>query len=128
MVKWYVTNYQLGRVIDTGFCHDVLIVSVYRSLKSFYHSPAYDISKAVPENCLDGLNKVMAEAWQMSVDRVKRERMQALSLAKECYAMKLDLLSSATVVDRAVKFVDRNKGSMSQKEGLTLDNDTTNRL
>ena len=70
----------------------------------------------------------MAEAWQMSVDRVKRERMQALSLAKECYAMKLDLLSSATVVDRAVKFVDRNKGSMSQKEGLTLDNDTTNRL
>ena len=38
----------------------------------------------------------------------KRERMQALALAKECYAMKLDLLSSATVVDRAVQFVDRN--------------------
>jgi hypothetical protein len=48
----------------------------------------------------------------------KRERRQALSLTKECYAMKLDLLSSATVVDRAVKFVDRHRdnvrGSMPQ--------------
>jgi hypothetical protein len=61
------------------------------------------------ENCLDGLNNIMVEAWQMSLDGEKRERMQALSLAKECYAMKLDLLSSATVVGRAVKFVDRNR-------------------
>ena len=51
------------------------------------------------ENCLDGLNNILTEAWQMSLDGEKRERMQALSLAKECYAMKLDLLSSATVVD-----------------------------
>jgi len=41
----------------------------------------------------------------MSFNGEKKERMQALSLAKECYAMKLDLPSSATVIDRAVKFV-----------------------
>ena len=35
--------------------------------------------------------------------------MLALSLAKECYQMKLDLLSSATVVQGAVDFVDRNR-------------------
>ena len=40
----------------------------------------------------------------------RREKMQALSLAKECYAMKLDLLSSATVVDQAMKFVDNHRG------------------
>jgi hypothetical protein len=61
------------------------------------------------ENCLDGLNNILTEAWQMSLDGEKRERMQALSLAKECYAMKLDLLSSATVIDRAVKFVENHR-------------------
>jgi hypothetical protein len=35
--------------------------------------------------------------------------------------MKLDLLSSATVVDRAVRFVDRNRGSMSQKDEVIID-------
>jgi hypothetical protein len=70
------------------------------------------------ESCLDGLNDILQEAWTLStdVDSDKRERMQALSLAKECYAMKLDLLSSATVVDRAVKFVDRNRIIMTQKK------------
>ena len=77
------------------------------------------------EDCLDGLNNIMAQAWQMSLDGDKRERMQALFLAKECYAMKLDLLSSATVVDRAVKFVDRNRdrGFMPQNGKVVIDND-----
>ena len=35
----------------------------------------------------------------------KREKIQALSLAKECYSMKLDLLTNATVVDDAIRFV-----------------------
>ena len=61
------------------------------------------------ENCLDGLNNILTEAWQMSLEGEKRERMQALSLAKDCYVMKLDLLSSATVVDRALKFVERHR-------------------
>jgi hypothetical protein len=38
----------------------------------------------------------------------KREKIQALSLAKECYSMKLDLLTNATVVDDAIKFVEKN--------------------
>jgi hypothetical protein len=35
----------------------------------------------------------------------KREKIQALSLAKECYSMKLDLLTNATVVEDAIRFV-----------------------
>ena len=60
----------------------------------------------------------------MSMEGEKRERMQALALAKECYAMKLDLLSSATVVDRAVKFVDRHIHSNDNGlgRGLTQQN------
>jgi hypothetical protein len=63
------------------------------------------------ENCLDGLNNIMKDAWAMSIDSDsdKRERMQDLTLVKECYAMKLDLLSSATVVDRAIRFVENHR-------------------
>jgi hypothetical protein len=35
----------------------------------------------------------------------KREKIQALSLAKECYSMKLELLTNATIVDDAIRFV-----------------------
>lgn len=83
------------------------------------------------ENCLEGLNDILTEAWNMSTDAAsdKRERMQALSLAKECYAMKLDLLSSATVIDRAVKFVDRNRGLMPQsKEIVAIEEDVSEEL
>jgi predicted transcriptional regulator len=45
------------------------------------------------EKCLVGLNAITREAWnttQQTED--KREKIQALSLAKECYSMKLDCL------------------------------------
>ena len=75
------------------------------------------------ENCLEGLNDILIEAWAMASDAEsdRRERMQALSLAKECYAMKLDLLSSATIVDRAVKFVDRNRGLIQENREGSMD-------
>jgi hypothetical protein len=80
------------------------------------------------KNCLDGLNNILTEAWQMSLDGEKRERMQALSLAKECYAMKLDLLSSATVIDRAVKFVENHRSQdrdfTPQNRELAIENDS----
>ncbi len=78
----------------------------------------YEYLPAEYENCLDGLNNILTEAWNMSTDNDSdmREKIQALSLAKECYAMKLDLLSSATVIDKAVKFVDRNRDLMTQNK------------
>jgi hypothetical protein len=33
----------------------------------------------------------------------KREKIQALSLAKECYSMKMDLLTNTSVVDDAIR-------------------------
>ena len=43
-----------------------------------------------------------------------------MMLIKDCYAMKLDLLSSATVIDRAVKFVERHRGSMGQNDQVRV--------
>ncbi len=75
------------------------------------------IDERLPEEykkCLVGLTAILREAWntsQQAEDR--REKIQALSLAKECYSMKLELLTNATVVDDAIKFVsDRSKEKM----------------
>ena len=43
----------------------------------------------------------------------KREKIQALSLAKECYSMKMDLLTNATVVDDAIRFVSQKSKEKS---------------
>jgi hypothetical protein len=37
-------------------------------------------------------------------------------LAKECYSMKLDLLTNATVVDDAIRFVKSNQYQQQQSE------------
>jgi predicted transcriptional regulator len=58
------------------------------------------------EKCLVGLNAITREAWNTAQDTEdKREKIQALSLAKECYSMKLELLTNASVVDDAIRFV-----------------------
>jgi hypothetical protein len=62
------------------------------------------------EKCLVGLTAITKEAWNTAASTEdKREKIQALSLAKECYSMKLDLLTNATVVDDAMRFVSSNK-------------------
>jgi predicted transcriptional regulator len=64
------------------------------------------------EKCLVGLTAILREAWDTSQQTEdKREKIQALSLAKDCYSMKLDLLTNATVVDDAIRFVSqKSKG------------------
>ena len=66
------------------------------------------------EKCLVGLTAITKEAWNTAANiEDKREKIQALSLAKDCYSMKLDLLTNATVVDDAIRFV-----SSKSKENL----------
>jgi hypothetical protein len=45
--------------------------------------------------------------WTMSQteDNVRSDKIKALALAKECYSMKLELLTNATVVDDIIRFV-----------------------
>jgi hypothetical protein len=58
------------------------------------------------EKCLVGLTAITKEAWNTTHDpEYKKEKIQALSLAKECYSMKMDLLTNATVIDDAIRFL-----------------------
>ena len=50
----------------------------------------------------------LQEAWNTAQNTEdKREKIQALSLAKECYSVKLELLTNVTVVDDAIRFVSQ---------------------
>jgi hypothetical protein len=74
------------------------------------------------EKSLVGINSILKEVWDTSQNTEnKKEKIQALSLAKECYSMKLDLLTNATVVNDAMRFVEQHSTSKHQishqKEG-----------
>jgi len=76
------------------------------------------------EKCLVGLTAILKEAWNTAQNvQDKREKIQALSLAKDCYSMKLELLTNATVVDDAIKFVTHRYVQSKEKE-RTLANNT----
>jgi hypothetical protein len=78
------------------------------------------------EKCLVGLNAITKEAWNTAQNTEdKREKIQALSLAKECYSMKLDLLTNATVVDDAIRFVS-SKSKENLKSSTEADKEESN--
>ena len=69
------------------------------------------------EKCLVGLTAIQREAWSAAEKtQDTREKIQALSLAKECYGMKLELLTNATVVDDAIRFVSNYKSQTGDYE------------
>jgi DNA-binding Lrp family transcriptional regulator len=80
------------------------------------------------EKCLVGLTAILREAWNTSQQTEdKREKIQALSLAKECYSMKLDLLTNATVVDDAIRFVsDKSKDKEKMESSDSNDKEESN--
>jgi hypothetical protein len=81
------------------------------------------------EKCLVGLTAILREAWIASYQtHDKREKIQALSLAKECYSMKMDLLTNATVIDDAIRFVsDRSKDKQESSDNSGELNKETNK-
>jgi DeoR/GlpR family transcriptional regulator of sugar metabolism len=100
------------RVDKSIICRDI----TYLRQQAKHNIKRY-IDEKLPEEyekCLVGLTSITREAWNTAQNTEdKREKLQALSLAKECYSMKLELLTNATVVDDAIRFVsDRSKDNL----------------
>jgi hypothetical protein len=75
------------------------------------------------ELCFEGLKYILKESWKIESDSEdKREKIQALSLAKESYAMMIDLASSAPVVERAARFVEHIRTQQQQTQSSALQN------
>jgi hypothetical protein len=113
------SQFEIARILQV----DLSIISrdVYYLRQQSKENVKRYIDERLPEEyekCLVGLNAITKEAWNTAQSAEdKREKIQALSLAKECYSMKLDLLTNATVVDDAIMFVSSNKFKDSLTSG-----------
>ena len=91
--------------------------------KQSKHNIEHYIDEYLPaeyQYCLDALNMIVKEMWTLQPED-NRELMQSRTLIKECCAMRIDLLSNATVVERAVNFVDRHRGLVRDNKKLAID-------
>lgn len=68
---------------------------------------------------LEGIIKHMSEIIAQSKD--SREIMNASALKMQAYNMKMELVSSANLVEEAIDLVQRYRGSMTKKGQQTLD-------
>src|SRR5436309_10309894 len=106
--------------------------SVNRDLSYLKNQAKVNIRKYIDERlpeeyekCLIGLNSIVKEAWTTSKQtQDRREKIQALSLAKDCYAMKLELLTNATVLDDAIRFVTANTNNKRAVAGAVCNIET----
>lgn len=75
--------------------------------------------------CLVGLDAIVCRMSDImnNAESNSRDALQATSVKMQAYAMKIDLLSNATVVEKAVQFIDRNKGLTHQNKEVAIDND-----
>jgi Sigma-70, region 4 len=73
--------------------------------------------------CLVGLDVIVCKMSDIvnSAESDSRDILQATGVKMQAYAMKIDLLSNATVIEKAVQFVDRNRGFMSHNKEVTVD-------
>jgi hypothetical protein len=87
------------------------------------------VTEHLPEQyqvCLTALDTILKHALEiLETSDDNREKLQAMSLAKKCYSMKLDLLTNATVVDDAIRFVSQ-KSKENLKSSTDGDNEESN--
>jgi hypothetical protein len=111
----------------------VCCATVHRDIEQLRRQAKANISRFIDDKlpleyqkCMVGLDAILKKTWEMSNNdtAMEREKLQAMSVGMQAYSMKIDLLTNATVVERAVQFVGRNRGFMHQNAGVCID-DTT---
>jgi predicted transcriptional regulator len=90
------------------------------------------IDKQLPEEydkVLTGLTSILREAWTAALrtDDTK-EKISALSLAKEVYSTKLDLLTNINVVNDAARFIELHKNKDKEKENRKEETNNNNNI
>jgi hypothetical protein len=101
----------------------IALGTVNRDLMYLKMAARKNISKYIDETlpleyqkCMIGLDAILVKTWEMANNaELERDRLQAISIAMQAYEMKLELLGSATVVDRAVRFVQKHRGVIQNK-------------
>ena len=74
--------------------------------------------------CISGIDEILKNAWDIATKSDEKIRLQALTLANECYRHKMDLITNGVIIDDALKFVSANKDNkvLANKKPLNIDN------
>ena len=104
--------------------------TIHRDISILKNLAKANISKYINETlpleyqkCMIGLDAILVKTWGMANNdnNIERDKLQALSIAMQAYNMKLDLLSNATVIERAVNFVEKHRGLTDPNRKLAID-------
>jgi hypothetical protein len=113
-------QHQIASILQVG------LGTVNRDIQHLKRLAKANISKYINETlplkyetCLIGLNAILASTWNIANNphSNERNRLQAISVSMQAYSMKIDLLTNATVVERAVQFVDRYRDKDKDVDG-----------
>jgi hypothetical protein len=116
-----ISQSEIAKVLQVGL--SIISRDVYYLRQQAKSNIKRYIDERLPEEyekCLVGLTAILREAWTSQQTEYRREKIQALSLAKECYSMKLDLLTNATVADDAIRFVSEKGGENAEPKTHTV--------
>ncbi|MGH9974957.1 MAG: hypothetical protein ACRD8Z_03855 [Nitrososphaeraceae archaeon] len=76
------------------------------------------------ERCLDTLDSIIKEMWNLKFED-NRELIQARSLIKDCAMLRLELTGSGKVIERAARYIQKQKARAKEQE-VQIDNDADN--
>ena len=63
------------------------------------------------EQCLQGITQIIQHVWMLSEksDNSIKEKLHSLSLAKDCYLIKMDLLTNSHLLKDVIEFVEQSR-------------------
>ena len=116
---------QIAKILQVG------LATVNRNLQYLRQEAKENIRRYIDDKlpleyqkCLVGLDSILGKTWDIvnNEESSAKDRIQAVSVGLQAYGMKIYLLTNATVVERAVQFVDRNRtGLTHQNSKVDLD-------
>jgi hypothetical protein len=91
------------------------------------------VTEHLPEQyqvCLTALDSIIKHSFEILQNTYdNREKLQAMELFKETHLVKLELLSNATTIDRALNYIrDKQQGELQKVSTMDLTTTTTNKV
>jgi hypothetical protein len=87
--------------------HDLAIIrrQAQKQIQDYEKALPFELTKT-----LSGLDNILVHSWGIAHDSSSAsDRTRALALARDTYALKLELITKSEVVDNAVKYISNHK-------------------
>lgn len=108
---------QMLQVDKSAVCRDISFLK--ESAKETIKNHIQDRLPYEYNKCLQGIEEIIKESWNIAAKADKtgdtKEKLQSLSLIKECYSTKMDLLTNASLLQDSIKFIENTKEKLSER-------------